>query len=272
MDGRWVTSPQDLVSELECHQRVALSAAVKQGLVNAPQSDNRMLQLLQRRGQRHETARLLEVGDLRVFELPKLKRWIANELAAAWQVNESAMLQEFDVIYPATLYTGDFLGLADFLMISRDENGNLRRGEHGWLVYEPVDAKSAMSAKRVAALQVGAYAEILTRLGWPQPIKVHFGLAGESKDWSGPAERFMAVAREVRERLQAKLPPLTGIPSLGRGIGPEARQLWRGIAPGGSGLLPREDVSHAPCSDSTCINAAIRGEAHLSSRHIPAIP
>lgn len=213
IDGRWVISPQDLVSELECHQRVALNAAVKQGLLEVPHADDSMLQLLQRRGQRHEAARLAELGDLRVFELPELKRWTAGDLAAAWQATEAAMLDEYDVIYQATLYTGDFLGLADFLIISRDEEGQPRRGESGRLVYEPVDAKSAMSVKRAAALQVGAYAEALTRLGWPQPIKVHLWLAGESKDWSGPAERFMAVAHEVRERLQAKLAHLTGVPS-----------------------------------------------------------
>lgn len=213
IDGRWVISPQDLVSELECHQRVALNAAVKQGLIDAPKSDDSMLQLLQRRGQRHEAARLSELADLRVFELPKLERWTAVDLAAAWQATEAAMLDEYDVIYQAILYTGDFLGMADFLIVSRDEDGDRRRGADGRLVYEPVDAKSAMSAKRAAALQVGAYAEALTRLGWPQPIKVHLWLAGESNDWSGPAERFMAVAREVRERLQDNLPHLQGIPS-----------------------------------------------------------
>ena len=213
IDGRWVISPQDLVSELECHQRVALDAAVKQGLVGAPKSDDSMLQLLQRRGQRHEAARLSELGNLRVFELPEVEHWTAVDLAAAWQATEAAMLDEYDVIYQATLYTGDFLGLADFLVISRGEDGRARRGLDGRLIYEPVDAKSAMSAKRAAALQVGAYAEALTRLGWPQPIKVHLWLAGENNDWSGPAERFMEVAREVRERLQAQLPELAGMPS-----------------------------------------------------------
>lgn len=212
IDGDWVISPQDLVSELECHQRVALNAAVMHGLIDAPVSDDSMLQLLQRRGQRHEASRLSELGDRRVFELPELEQWTAADLAAAWQATQAAMLEEYDVIYQATLYTGDFVGLADFLIVSRDEEGHPRRAHDGRLVYEPVDAKSAMSAKRAAAIQVGAYAEALTRLGWPQPIKVHLWLAGESNDWSGPAERFVAVAREVRERLQAKLPSLEGVP------------------------------------------------------------
>lgn len=84
IDGHWVISPQDLVSELECHQRVALNAAVKQGLITAPKSDDSMLQLLQRRGQRHEAARLSELADLRVFELPELQRWTAVDHAGAW--------------------------------------------------------------------------------------------------------------------------------------------------------------------------------------------
>ena len=213
IDGHWTLSPQDLVSELECQQRVALNAAVQQGLIKVPKSEDGMLQLLQRRGERHEELRLSELRDLDVFAVPKLEGPTPAEWAAAWQMTERAMLDEHDIIYQAVLYTGDFVGIADFLIVSRDEDGNPRRDGSGRVVYEPVDAKSAMSAKRAAALQVGAYAEALTRLGWPQPIRVHLWLAGESNDWSGPAERFTWVAREVRERLQARLPGMHGIPS-----------------------------------------------------------
>lgn len=213
IDGQWVISPQDLVSELECPQRVALNAALQLGLIKAPDIADGMLQLLQRRGEQHEAMRLAALVDQRVFELPRLDRPTASDLSAAWQATEGAMLDEYDVIYQATLYTGDFVGLADFLIVSRDETGRARRDDVGRLIYEPVDAKSATSAKRAAALQVGAYAEALTRLGWAQPVQVHLWLAGEGNDWSGPAERFMAVAREVRERLQAQLPLLKHLPS-----------------------------------------------------------
>lgn len=62
-----------------------------------------------------------------------------------------ARLDEDDVVYRATHYTGDFVGIADFLVVSRDDVGAPRRAPDGRLIYEPMDAKSAMSAKRAAA-------------------------------------------------------------------------------------------------------------------------
>jgi predicted RecB family nuclease len=212
IEDRWVISPQDLVSELECQQRVALNAAVQQGLIKAPRSADPMLQLLQRRGIKHERGRLEALEGARISMIEQPDRPHPDAWSAAWRATESAMLDEFDVIYQATIFTGDFIGFADFLILARDGVGRVLRSQDGRPVYEPVDAKSALSAKRTAALQVGAYAEALTRLGWPQPIHVHLWLSGEGNDWRGPADRFMAVAREVRERLQERLPELTGIP------------------------------------------------------------
>ena len=51
-----------------------------------------------------------------------------------------------------------------------------------------------MSAKRAAALQVGAFAEALIQLGWPQPVNVHLWMAGERNDWTGQAGDSEEVA------------------------------------------------------------------------------
>lgn len=212
-DGRWVMSAQDLVSELECTHRVALDAALKLGHLSAPSADEGMLQVLQRRGLQHEEQRLSALTGQRIFKVPTTDFPTLEDRRVEWEATQQAMLDEYDVIYQATLSTGDFVGIADFLVVSRDEMGSPRRAPDGRLIYEPVDAKSAMSAKRAAALQVGAYAEALTRLGWPQPISVHLWLAGERNDWIGQADRLIAVAKEIRERLQAKLPGLGQVPT-----------------------------------------------------------
>jgi uncharacterized protein len=121
------------------------------------------------------------------------------------------MDDEYDVIYQATLFTGDFVGFADFLITAKDETGHLLRDDAGRVIYEPVDTKSARSAKTNAIIQVGAYADALVRLGRPAPLQVHLWLKGDS-DWSEPAEKYMNVAREARERLQASLPSLGAVP------------------------------------------------------------
>jgi hypothetical protein len=110
VDGQWVISPQDLVSELECQQRVALNAAVQQGLLQAPRGTDPMLQLLQRRGLKHEGARLKDLsGGLRVFEVEQSDNRHPDSWGEAWRETERAMLDEHDVIYQATLFKGDFI-------------------------------------------------------------------------------------------------------------------------------------------------------------------
>ena len=211
IDGRWVVSPQDLVAELECDHRVALNAARVLGNLACESVDDPMLDLLSGQGREHERRRLeeLPLGDVRIIATPV--NYDDASYRAAWQATEQAMCDEVPVIYQATLYTGDFLGYVDFLALAYDESGNIERGADGRAVYEPIDAKSATSAKRTAALQVGAYAEALVRLGWPMPKRVHLWLARD-ENWHGDADRFAAAAREVRERLQNRLETAGGLP------------------------------------------------------------
>ena len=211
IDGTWIISPQDLISEYECAHKVALDAAVAYGHLKAPKINSAELDLLRTKGLEFEAKCLNELPDtLRVKRLATPPHSI-EAYQAAWETTERAMEAAYDVIYQATLFTGDFVGFADFLIAAKDEAGQLIRDEVGRVIYEPVDTKSARSAKTSAVMQVGAYADALIRLGRPAPLQVHLWLKGDS-DWSGPAEKYINVAREYRERLQATLPTLGDIP------------------------------------------------------------
>ena len=210
--GRWVISPQDLIAEFECNHRTSLDFAMKAGALAAPVVEDDGLALLQQQGIAHERARLEGLDpNLRVKRLGTPAHSI-EAYEATWQSTKSAVDEECDVIYQATLFTGDFIGFADFLVIARDDAGTVIRDAHGIAIYEPVDTKSARSAKRGAVLQVGAYAEAMVRLGLPEPKQVHLWLAGDT-DWSGPADKFMALATQYRQRVEARLPDLGSVPA-----------------------------------------------------------
>lgn len=210
IDGQWIVSPQDIVAEFECDHRVALDVARVTGLMTLPPGRDEMLDLLARQGVENEEQRLarLPVDQVRRIEKPD-KSVAAYE--SAWQSTRDAMLAETPVIYQGVLFTGDFLGYVDFLALARDEKGDVIRDAEGRAMYEPVDAKSARSAKATAALQVGAYAEALHRLGWPMPARVHLWL-GLDGTWQGDAHRFAAVAADVRQRLVTRLTDAPVVP------------------------------------------------------------
>lgn len=212
LDGRWILSPQDVVTEFECPHKLALNAAVQSGALDFIEVPNPGLELLRRQGLEHEQDRLEQLqAQCTVVRIPNPER-TAHGYQVAWEATLAAMGAEPDAIYQATLFTGDFLGFADFLILGRDEQGAILRDPQGRAVYEPVDAKSARIAKRNAALQVGSYAETLVRLGCPAPRRVHLWLGGE-EDWAAPAGPLMALAHRLRERVAADLPALGEVPT-----------------------------------------------------------
>lgn len=212
LDGRWVLSPQDVVAEFECQHRVDLNAAALSGsLVFAQQVDPAM-DLLFRQGLEHEQRRLNDLSpNLRVKRLGAAAH-SSDAYRSAWQATLAAMDDEYDVIYQATLFTGNFVGIADFLLMARDSDGAVVRDARGVAIYEPVDAKSSRTAKRSAVLQVASYGDALIALGRPSPLRVHLWLAGEN-DWSGPAGPYMSLARRYRSQVAARLPQLGALPS-----------------------------------------------------------
>jgi predicted RecB family nuclease len=198
VDGAVILSSQDLVGAYQCEHKVNLDFARQHGMIERPKLDDAAAEILQRQGLEHEQRLLNSLeSELRVKKLgnpaPSLKAY-----EAAWQATKQAMLDEYDVIYQGTLFTGDFVGFVDFLVALKDENGELVR-ENDLVVYEPVDAKSSRSAKSNAVLQVAAYCETLVRLGCPTPQQAHLWLVQENK-WSESALRLIPLATEFRTR------------------------------------------------------------------------
>lgn len=211
IDGHWVISPQDIVAEFECDHRVALNAAVSSGALPFQEVPNPGLELLRRRGLEHEQRRLDGLpASWRVVRLDTGEHGLAS-YRSRWDQTQRAMADEVDVIYQAVLFTGDFVGLVDFLLLARDQAGRILRDAHGRAIYEPVDAKSARSAKRAAVLQVGAYAHALQLLGMPAARQVHLWLAGDA-DWHGDAAPYAALAGVYARQVAARLDLLGSVP------------------------------------------------------------
>lgn len=212
INGSWILSPQDVVAEYECVHKVALTAAMKSGALELKDEPDAALELLAAQGLAHEAARLERLSQTEnVVHLSQPAATVAA-YQAAWDTTRRAMENEADAIYQGTLFTGDFVGFVDFLILERDAAGAVVRDDAGRPIYNPVDAKSARSAKANAVLQVGAYAETLVRLGMPEPTTVHLWLGGED-DWNAPAGPLIALARTYRERVAARIPTLGSIPT-----------------------------------------------------------
>ena len=204
IDSRWVFSPRDLISELECEQRLNLDWAVENDLIKSPGSEfSDELDLLIKQGELHE-ARLVEKlraqGSFREIGKPV---FTDESLNSALQQTLKAMADGIDTIWQATLYTKTFIGFADFLIRVKDDAGNPITDSDGRFIYDPVDAKSARTAKRSAVLQVAAYAHALVSLGLPAPHKIHLRLGGE-QHWQALSTDLLDLVDDYLHRLNLK--------------------------------------------------------------------
>jgi uncharacterized protein len=205
IDGTWVLSPRDLIGELECSHRLNLEWAAATKLIEKPEEElDPTLQIIIDNGRAHEQ-RLVdkhkELGSLVSIPEPgpdfeKVKGALTETLKAI----EAGV----EVIHQATLFTGDFLGYADFLILTKDENNNPVKDKEGRFVYEPVDAKSARIAKRAAVLQVASYAWAMIKLGMAMPPKVHLWLAGDEA-WSANTADLIDLAEEFESRARGRI-------------------------------------------------------------------
>jgi predicted RecB family nuclease len=205
VDKKWILSPRDLIAELECNHRLNLEWGAITGLIDKPKEDNDpALQLVIDNGIAHEE-RLVEDAKKKGslvsifdpgFDIEKINKALEETL--------SAIKQGIEVIHQAVLFTGDFLGYADFLVLTKDESANPVKDEKGRLIYEPVDAKSARIAKRAAVLQVASYARAMVRLDLAMPPKVHLWLAGDAK-WSANTADLIDLAEEFENRARSRV-------------------------------------------------------------------
>jgi uncharacterized protein len=205
LDGKWILSPRDLIAELECNHRLNLEWSAITGLIAKPKEENdAALQLVIDNGVAHE-AQLVEkhkkLGTVISISDPGLDiEGIKKSLDETLQATKDGI----DVIHQAVLFTGEFLGYADFLVLLKDENGNARKDSEGRFIYEPVDAKSARIAKRAAVLQVASYARAMVQLGMAFPPKVHLWLAGDA-EWSAATADLIDLAEEFENRARTRI-------------------------------------------------------------------
>lgn len=210
-DKKWILSPRDLIAELECDHRLNLEWSAATGLIEKPAEENDPgLQLIIDNGRAHEQ-RLVEKYEkssnfIQIAEPgPDIR-----QISKAHKETLDAIKNGFDVIHQAVLYTGDFLGFADFLILVKDESGRPKRDDKDRYVYEPVDAKSARVAKRAAVLQVASYARAMVRLDMAMPPKVRLWLAGDA-EWEASTADLIDLAEEFETRARSRVESFTSI-------------------------------------------------------------
>jgi uncharacterized protein len=205
VDGNWILSPRDLIAELECNHRLNLEWSAITGLIEKPKEENDPgLQLIIDNGRAHEDNLLKKhQKEGRVISIEEPGTSLEKIQAAAEKTIQSSK-EEYDVIHQAVLFTGDFLGYADFLVLKKDEKGNPLRDKENRPIYEPVDAKSARIAKRAAVLQVASYARAMVQLGMAFPLEVHLWLAGDA-EWSAATADLIDLAEEFENRARARI-------------------------------------------------------------------
>ncbi len=133
VDGTLVLSATDLTGFLACEHLTQLDRAVAEGRLEAPVRDDPELEVVRRRGEKHETRYLdtLRAEGRSVVEIPRgcsttlegLRAWEAETLAA--------MRAGADVIYQAAFFDGGWHGRADFLL-RVEEPSDLGPGRTRW--------------------------------------------------------------------------------------------------------------------------------------------
>lgn len=212
-EDQWFISPRDLIAELECTHRLHLDWAVLEKLLPAPDSENGPeLELLIEQGQLHEQIIANQLRDTGSFLDIGQALFTHQALTAAHNKTIEAVQSGVETIYQATFFTDGFMGFADFLILVKDEAGNPLKDSQGRYVYDPVDAKSARSAKRAAVLQVAAYAFIMKEMGLAVPRAVHLWLGGDAR-WSAPALDLIDLAEHFIERVRSSIGSFEVAPS-----------------------------------------------------------
>ena len=210
---QWFISPRDLIAELECTHRLHLDWAVLEKLVPAPDSEvGPELELLIEQGQLHEKSLVTQLRSTGSFLDIGEPKFTQEALTAAHNKTVEAIQSGVETIYQATFFTDGFLGFADFLILVKDVDGNPLRDPEDRLIYDPVDAKSARSAKRAAVLQVAAYAYIMKKMGLAVPREVHLWLGGDAR-WSAPALDLIDLAEHFIERVRSSISSFELAPS-----------------------------------------------------------
>jgi uncharacterized protein len=166
VDGRLVLSPTDLTKHVACPHITTLDLqALDAGAaaMGATAADD-ALNLVFEKGLAHEADYLQHLRDqgLSITEIDGF----GHDRRAAEAATLDAMRRGVDVVYQATLYDGEWVGHADFLLRTQ------RPSDLGPWSYDIADTKLARRLKVPALLQMAMYAARLARLQGVAPQRL----------------------------------------------------------------------------------------------------
>ena len=213
IQDQWVISPQDVIAELECSHRLHLEWSVISELIPPAEKENSdELELLAEQGKIHESKIAEQLRAAGTFLDIGKPSFTFEALTATHERTMKAVADGVETIYQAAFFNGSFMGFADFLILVKDENGEAIKDDQGRFVYDPVDAKSARSAKRAAVLQVATYAAMMQELGLATPHNVHLWLGGDQK-WSASALDLIDLAQFFMDRVRNRISSFDAAPA-----------------------------------------------------------
>src|SRR5438270_1464143 len=196
LEGQLIVSPSDLTGFLECEHLTQQELAAARGEMARPERDDRMLDMLSRRGLQHEGKHLagFRAKGLKTVEFPFPEGTIAN-LEKAHAETVAAMKAGAHIIYQGTFFDGRWRCHPDFLI--RVE----RLSKLGDYSYEVADAKLARKAKAAAVLQCCVYSEQLAAIQGIDPEQFKL-ILGNNTEEDFRVKDYGAYYRSVKRRFE----------------------------------------------------------------------
>ena len=186
-----IFSASDLVTFLGCRHATFLDRRHVDGPYELPDEDP-YLELLQEKGNEYERAyrNKLEAQGRKVVDIPT-----NYSLEERTKLTRAAMAAGAEVIYQGAFLDGRWHGYADFLVRVPGKSAL------GDFHYEPVDTKLAHGVKPKHVLQLGLYADLVTRVQGQAPERLHVVL-GTGEQVTLPTRDFHYYLAGARERFE----------------------------------------------------------------------
>ena len=191
-NNKLIFSATDLVTFLGCRHATFLDRRHVDEPYELPDEDP-YLELLQQKGNEHERAYRdkLAASGLEVVDIPT-----KQSLEERTALTRAAMAAGAEVIYQGAFLDGRWHGYADFLLRVPGKSAL------GDFHYEPVDTKLAHGVKPKHVLQLGVYADLVSRVQGRAPERLQVVL-GTGEQVTLPAHDFHYYLALARDRFQA---------------------------------------------------------------------
>ncbi|MGA1248776.1 MAG: hypothetical protein ACO3XJ_06730, partial [Candidatus Nanopelagicales bacterium] len=188
-------SPSDLVTLHKCDLAFTRKYQVATAQIPRPPLDE-FQELLFKLGAEHE----LRIKDdlqenFSFIEIPRPQS-DPESLQNSLNLTLNAMRDGIEIIYQGTLYADGLVGYPDFLKKVISPTGEVS--------YEPIDAKSATTAKTEAIIQTATYAYLLDAIGLPLPKHFHLWLAGDKHE-SFLTTTYLPIVRQLIDKAKLQI-------------------------------------------------------------------